>query len=209
VTSETPPDATRTARRSQAQRREATREALLVAGRALFAERGVDGVSAEELVTAAGVTRGALYHHFTNKQDLFRAVYERMEVELRDELVARLGTVADPLVALVTSIGWFLDICERPEVRRIGLVEAPAVLGWQTWREIENAYALGLIVERLDAAAGAGVPLPAPARVLAPLLFASVIEAALTIATADDPAAARAAVEPALLGIAARTMGLG
>jgi AcrR family transcriptional regulator len=196
-------------RRSQAQRRETTREALLGAGRALFAALGVDGVSAEELVTAAGVTRGALYHHFTNKQALFRAVYERMEAELRDELAARLDTVEDPLVALVTSIGWFLDICERPEVRRIGLVEAPAVLGWQTWREIESAYALGLIVERLDAAARAGVPLPAPARVLAPLLFASVIEAALTIATADDPAAARAAVEPALMGIAARTMGLG
>jgi AcrR family transcriptional regulator len=175
----------------------------------LFAERGVDGVSAEELVTAAGVTRGALYHHFTNKADLFRAVYERMEAELRDELVARLDTVDDPLIALVTSIGWFLDICERPDVRRIGLVEAPAVLGWQTWREIENAYALGLIVDRLDAAARAGVPLPAPARVLAPLLFASVIEAALTITAADDPAAARAAVEPALTGIAARTMGLG
>jgi AcrR family transcriptional regulator len=196
-------------RRSQAQRRETTREALLGAGRALFAALGVDGVSAEELVTAAGVTRGALYHHFTNKQALFRAVYERMEAELRDELAARLDTVEDPLVALVTSIGWFLDICERPEVRRIGLVEAPAVLGWQTWREIESAYALGLIVERLDAAARAGVPLPAPARVLAPLLFASVIEAALTIAAADDPAAARAAVEPALMGIAARTMGLG
>jgi AcrR family transcriptional regulator len=196
-------------RRSQAQRRETTREALLGAGRALFAAHGVDGVSAEELVTAAGVTRGALYHHFTNKQALFRAVYERMEAELRDELAARLDTVEDPLVALVTSIGWFLDICERPEVRRIGLVEAPAVLGWQTWREIESAYALGLIVERLDAAARAGVPLPAPARVLAPLLFASVIEAALTIAAADDPAAARAAVEPALMGIAARTMGLG
>jgi AcrR family transcriptional regulator len=175
----------------------------------LFAERGVDGVSAEELVTAAGVTRGALYHHFTNKADLFRAVYERMEAELRDELVARLDTVDDPLIALVTSIGWFLDICERPDVRRIGLVEAPAVLGWQTWREIENAYALGLIVDRLDAAARAGVPLPAPAHVLAPLLFASVIEAALTITAADDPAAARAAVEPALTGIAARTMGLG
>jgi AcrR family transcriptional regulator len=196
-------------RRSQAQRRETTREALLGAGRALFAAHGVDGVSAEELVTAAGVTRGALYHHFTNKQALFRAVYERMEAELRDELAARLDTVEDPLVALVTSIGWFLDICERPEVRRIGLVEAPAVLGWRTWREIESAYALGLIVDRLDAAARAGVPLPAPARVLAPLLFASVIEAALTIAAADDPAAARAAVEPALMGIAARTMGLG
>jgi AcrR family transcriptional regulator len=209
VTSQTPPDATPGARRSQAQRREATREALLAAGRTLFAERGVDGVSAEELVTAAGVTRGALYHHFTNKQDLFRAVYERMEVELRDELLARLGTVEDPLIALVTSIGWFLDICERPEVRRIGLVEAPAVLGWQAWREIENGYALGLIVDRLDAASRAGVALPAPARVLAPLLFASVIEAALTIATAEDPAATRAAVEPALMGIAARTMGLG
>jgi AcrR family transcriptional regulator len=208
VTSQPPPEGARATRRSQAQRREATREALLRAGRALFAERGVDGVSAEELVTAAGVTRGALYHHFTNKQDLFRAVYERMEADLRDELVARLDTVEDPIVALVGAVGWFLDICERPDVRRIGLVEAPAVLGWQTWREIENAYALGVIVDRLEAAGRAGVTLPAPATVLAPLLFASVIEAALTIAAADDPAAARAAVEPALAGMAARTMGL-
>lgn len=196
-------------RRSQAARRESTREALLDAGRDLFAARGVDGVAAEELVAAAGVTRGALYHHFANKQEVFRAVFERMEADLRDELETRLAGVGDPLVELVDSVGWFLDVCERPAVRRLGLVEAPAVLGWQTWRQIENDHALGVVVERLEAAGRAGVELPAPAGVLAPLLFAAVIEAALTIAHADDPPATRQVVEPALVAMAARTLGLG
>lgn len=196
-------------RRTQADRRRETSEALIAAGRSLFAEHGVAAVSTEEVVAAAGVTRGALYHHFRDKNDLFRAVFERVEQELCAELAAGLAEAPSAIEGLRLGVGWFLDACERPEVRRIGLVEAPAVLGWATWRRIEAEYALGLVVEQLRAAAQEGASLPGPVEVVASLLFSTIIEAALMITQDDDPAAARERVEPALAGLVVRVLGLG
>src|SRR5437763_8493794 len=98
---------------------EATRAALIGVARALFADRGYAGVGTEEIVRAAGVTRGALYHHFDGKEDLFRAVYEDLERELVERIAAGAMSAADPLEALAGGAEAFLDACEDPAVQRI------------------------------------------------------------------------------------------
>src|SRR5690349_5796922 len=134
-------------RRSQAERRESTRAALLAAARRLFAERGYETVAAEQIVAAAGVSRGALYHHFGGKPELLDAAYEQLEREVT-ERIARvvLGSeLESPLDAMRAGVEAFLDECTQPEVRQIALHDAPAVLGWERWREIAEVNGLGLI----------------------------------------------------------------
>jgi AcrR family transcriptional regulator len=188
-------------RRSQQDRSRSTRAALVATARALFAERGYAHVPAEEIVTAAGVTRGALYHHFADKQGLFRAVFEELEGEVTAEIAAAIAAAPDQSAAMVVGLGRFLDVCQRSDVARIALTDAPAVLGWQTWRDIQAQHGLGVITRSLDAAANEGLLLPAPAHVLAQLVLSAVIEAALLIAHATDPDTARADSERALLGL--------
>ena len=145
------------ARTTKAEQSEATRSALVGAARPLFAERGYAGVGTEEIVRAAGVTRGALYHHFGGKDDLFAAVYEQVEAELVAE-IGQVATVAsDPLDALHQGAAMFLEACRRPEVQRITLIDAPSVLGWERWREIGVRYGFGLIEEVLKQGMDQGV----------------------------------------------------
>jgi AcrR family transcriptional regulator len=193
-------------RRSQLERRRATRDALVTAARRLFTEDGFATVSVEQLVAAAGVTRGAFYHHYRDKNEIFREAYVQLEKELSAELTARIDAAASAVDGLLSAIGWFLDVCQRPEVRQIALVDAPAVLGWQTWRQIETEYALGILTERLQAAQTEGAVLPGPVDVVAKLLFGTVLEAALSITHSPEPDAVRAAVEPTLYGIGARML---
>jgi len=185
-------------RRSQEERSRATRAALIEAARRLFAERGYAAVPAEEIVTAAGVTRGALYHHFGDKRDLFRAVFEDLERSVTDEIGLAIGAAGDPAAALAVGLATFLDVCERPAVVRLVLTDAPAVLGWAEWRSIEARHGLGLIRATLEHAAGAGLLSPAPVEVLAHLVLSALIEAALLVAHAPDRRAARAAAEQGL-----------
>jgi AcrR family transcriptional regulator len=181
-------------RRTQVERSAATRAALIGAARRLFAERGYAAVGTPEVVAAAGVTRGALYHQFAGKADLFLAVYEAVEQELAErigELVAAAGAT-DPLDALTAGAEAFLDACAEPEVQRIVLIEAPAVLGWDTWRAVGLKYGLGLTEGILRAAIEAGRIAEQPVRPLAHVLIGALDEAALYVARAEDPAAARA-----------------
>jgi AcrR family transcriptional regulator len=178
-------------RRTQGQRREATRTALIAAARDLFAARGYAAVGTEEIVRRAGVTRGALYHHFPAKPDLFRAVYERVERELTERIVTEVPLVGDPVAVLRGGAAVFLDACLEPEVQRIALLDAPAVLGYQAWREIGGRYGLGLIQAALQSAIDVGAIPAQPARPLAHVLLGALDEAALFIARADDVAAAR------------------
>src|SRR5439155_6956963 len=120
--------------RTQQDRSRATRAALVATARGLFAERGYAGVSADDIVSAAGLTRGALHHHFGDKAGLFRAVFEQLEAEITAELTTALEATDDSLAGMAAGLGAFLDICQRPEVLRIGLTDAPTVLGWETWR---------------------------------------------------------------------------
>src|SRR4051795_11596117 len=110
---------------TQSERTEVTRGALIAAARKLFGERGFAAVGTEEVVAAAGVTRGALYHHFRDKRDLFRAVYEASETEMMRRTVAALANVEDPWEELVAGIPACLDACADPALRRISLVDAP------------------------------------------------------------------------------------
>jgi len=189
-------------RRTQAQRSEATRAALLGAARRLFAERGYEDVATEEIVRAAGVTRGALYHHFGGKAELLEAVYERLEGE-STERVARvvLGSeLHSPLAAMKAGIEAFLDECRKPEMQQIGLHDAPAVLGWERWREIAAVNGLGLIEASLAAAIEAGEIRDLPLRPLAHLLLGALDEAALVVARSDDRKA-RAEVTEVLVAL--------
>jgi AcrR family transcriptional regulator len=177
-------------RRSQGERTEATRGALLDAARELFAERGYEGVGTEEIVRAAGVTRGALYHHFGGKAKLLEAVYERLEAE-STERVAHivLGShFESPLEAMKAGIEAFLDECSKPDLRQIVLHDAPAVLGWDRWREIGAANGLGLIEASLGAAIEAGEIRPLPLKPLAHLLLGALDEAAMLVSREQDPA---------------------
>ena len=177
----------------------ATREALIGAALELFTERGYTGVGTEEIVARAKVTRGALYHHFTDKRDLFRAVFERVEADLMERIGATMEGASDPYELIVSGMRAFLDACEEPAVKQISLTDAPAVLGWQEWREIDNRHGLGLTRAALDGAVEAGLLRPMATEPMAHLLVAALSEAAFVIAHAEHPRNARAEVEEALL----------
>ncbi|MFD8498236.1 TetR/AcrR family transcriptional regulator [Amycolatopsis sp. NPDC059657] len=186
-------------RRTQEDRSNSTKAALVSAARELFATRGYAAVPADEIVRAAGVTRGALYHHYGDKQALFRAVFEEVEREVTAEVEAAMAGARDLASGMVIALGAFLDACGREEVRRISLTDAPAVLGWTEWRAIEAEHGLGLVAEVLSGAVKAGALPPLPVDVLAQLVLSAVTEAALLIANAEDPVATRAASEVALM----------
>jgi AcrR family transcriptional regulator len=173
-------------RTTKAEQSEATRAALLGAARPLFAERGYSAVATEEIVRAAGVTRGALYHHFAGKEELFAAVYEEVEADLVAELGQMATEAADPLDALHRGAAAFLEACRRPEVQRITLIDAPSVLGWERWREIGLKYGFGLIEEVLKAGMEQGVIEPQPVRPMTHLLLGAMDEAAMLVARSDD-----------------------
>lgn len=179
----------------------ATREALVSAGLELFTERGYAGVGTEEIVKRAGVTRGALYHHFTDKRDLFRAVHEQVEEDLVGRIAGLMEGVSDPWDVVVTGLRATLEATSEPAARQIGLVDAPAVLGWSEWREVEERYGLGLMRAALGGAIDAGVLRPAPLDALSHLMLAALLEAASMIANSDDPAEARREAESALLAL--------
>ena len=167
----------------------------MATARTLFAERGYAGVSADDIVSAAGLTRGALHHHFGDKAGLFRTVFEQLDAEIMAELVEAMAPARDTGSRLVVGLGSFLDICQRPEVLRIALTDAPTVLGWQGWREIEGKHGLGLITDMIEQAVAEGAVIAQPAEVLAQLVLSVTIEAAMLIANGT----AREQVEPALL----------
>jgi AcrR family transcriptional regulator len=183
-------------RRSQVERSEATRGALLGAARPLFATRGYAGVGTEEIVRAAGVTRGALYHHFDGKLALFEAVYVQIEVELAERIAdgALNAGASAPLDAMRAGAEMFLDACTEPEVQQVALLDGPSVLGWDRWREIGAEHGLGLIEATLQAAVDAGAIGDQPVRPLAHVLMGALDEAAMLVARAEDPAAARTEV---------------
>jgi AcrR family transcriptional regulator len=177
--------------RTQAERSEATRAALLEAARRLFAERGYADVGTEEIVRAAGVTRGALYHHFDGKRELLAEVYEQMEGEIAAQLGEATAPGAGALETLNAGAEMFLDHCLEPEVQQIVLLDAPAVLGWERWREIGARYGLGLIEALLSAGMEQGEIRRQPIQPLAHALLGALDEVAMLVARAEDPRAAR------------------
>jgi AcrR family transcriptional regulator len=179
----------------------ATRDALVSAGLTLFTASGYGEVGTEEIVKRAKVTRGALYHHFADKRDLFRAVHERVEEELVADIASRMVGASDPWEVMVIGTRAFLDACDRPAVKQIALVDAPAVLGWREWRQVDERYGLGLMKAALGGAMEAGVLREAPLDSLSHLMLGALAEAAFVIANADDPATARIEAEAALFAL--------
>ena len=189
--------------RSQAERSQATREALIRAARPLFAKRGYADVGTEEIVRAAGLTRGALYHHFGGKEELLAAVYEQIEDELAQRIASEALGAADPIEAMQAGMEMFLEACLEPEVQRIVLLDAPAVLGWERWRQIAADYGLGLIEATLQAAMEAGAIAEQPVKPLAHVLMGAMDEAAMLVARAEDPAKTRTEVAATLRAVLA------
>ena len=177
-------------RRTQAERRAATRRSLLDAARSMFAENGYHGTAAEEIVRRAGMTRGALYHHFEDKKDLFRAVVDEMEGEIDEEIEE--AERAQPNLPETVMAGYraFLDAVLVPEMRRTFFLEGPAVLGWE-WREIDARHAVGKIEEGLASLIAEGFVEPQPVGPLARLINGALLEAAFFAAASEDPEAAR------------------
>lgn len=178
-------------RRTQEERSTSTRAALLAAARPLFAAQGFGAVGTEAIVRAAGVTRGALYHQFADKTELFAAVFVQVEEELVQSIGGLLGDVSDPVEALVAGVDAWLDAATEPDVQRIVLIEAPAVLGWERWRDAGQASAIGLVEAVLGAAMASGLLIEQPLRPLAHVLIGALDEAALYVARAEDADAAR------------------
>src|SRR3954454_2657221 len=142
----------------RAEQAEGTRSALIEAARPLFAERGYAGVGTEEIVAAARVTRGAIYYHFEDKRDLFRAVYAEADRELVEGVAQVAFDESDPWRRLIAGCDAFLDACIDPALQRIVFLDAPSVLGWREWHEAaERAAAVGVVEHGLRAAAKRGV----------------------------------------------------
>jgi AcrR family transcriptional regulator len=179
------------ARRTQAERSAATRGALLAAARQLFAEKGYLATGREEIVEAAGVTRGAMYHHFSGKEDLFRAVYEELEQEMVGMVSAAAVKFADPVEQLAVGSQAYLDAAMDPAVQRVILLDGPSVLDWTTREEIAETCGLGLIREVLRQAMDAGHIERRPVEPLAHVLMAGLHEAALYMARSAKPRTAR------------------
>ena len=174
-------------RRTKADQSEATRRALVDAGRRLFAKRGYADTYTDELAQRAGVTRGALYHHFRRKEDLFRAVYEDVERELMEKIMDRIVHL-DAWERLRVGVEAFLEFCLDPAVQRITVLDAPSVLGWDAWREIDSKYGYGwLLRASLKAAMEAGAIETQPVEPLAAFIFGGLMEGAMLIARSDDP----------------------
>jgi AcrR family transcriptional regulator len=195
VNPETDQSGEKPARTLKADQSEATRAALVQAARELFAARGYADVATEEIVRAAGVTRGALYHHFAGKKQLFEAVYEEVERGLVEQIAtSAIASAGDPLEALHAGAQAFLDACEDPAVRRIALLDAPSVLGWERWREIGLRYGFGLVQGTVQAAMDAGLIDRQPVTPLSHLLLGAIDEGAMLIARAHDDGETRAQV---------------
>jgi AcrR family transcriptional regulator len=179
-------------RRSQVDRSAATRASLVAAARPLFAERGFAGVGTEAIALSAGVTRGALYHQFADKAELFEAVYEAIEQDLARDLGERIAAAqaTDPIEMMRLGADAWLDACAEQEVQQIVLLDGPAVLGWQRWREIGMRYGLGLVEGLLTHAVEIGRIPRQPVPALAHVLVGALDDAGLYVARAPDRAAA-------------------
>lgn len=169
-----------------------TRRDLVDAGRALFVEKGYFETSISDLVTRSGVgTRGAFYHHFKDKAELFRAVFEDVERDLTLRSLASPPKGADAWQRLSAGMRGFLESALEPEVQRIMLLDGPVVLGWQTLRAIQESNSIALINEMVAEAIAEGIIDDHPVGELTHLLVAAVEEAALLVAHAHNPAKAR------------------
>lgn len=191
-------------RRSNADRTETTRRALIEAARQLFIERSYGETGTPDIVAAAGVTRGALYHHFPDKQTLFAAVVEREAAEVAAEIEHATADDPDPLQALQRGGEAYIRAMAQPGRARLLLLDGPAVLGRGAMDAIDLRHGARTLREGLEAAVQAGAIVEAPVRPLCALLSASFDRAVLGIAGGDDTASWKQALAVLIAGLATR-----
>jgi AcrR family transcriptional regulator len=168
-----------------------TRAALVAAARRLFTAPGFAAATLDDVARQAGVTRGALYHHFADKEALFAAVFEQIQIELamRSGVAARRAT--SRIDGLVRGCLAFLDACLEPDVVRIMLADAPAVLGWDAWREIDLRHTLGPTIVAVRAAMDAGEMVRASPEAVADVIAGALTQAGMVIGSSARPAVER------------------
>ena len=185
-------------RRTQAERRASTRAALLQSARELFGTKGFAGAGSEEIVERAGVTRGAMYHHFESKDDLFRAVYEEVEAETMGHVAEAAMATTDPKEELRLGARAWLQFAADPTVARICLIDAPAVLNPRVRRELSERYGVGMVRAVLQECIEAGQITPQPVDLLARVVLAALLEAATLVGEGADRAEVATIVEAML-----------
>lgn len=183
----------------------ATRHHIIEVATKLFASQGYAATPIEKILESSGLSRGAFYHHFKSKEQIFEAVFMVVEKEFTSRTLEQIRHIADPMEQLRAGCYFMVEGASESRLRQIGLIDAPVVLGWERWRRIEDEFGLGLLRSGLNAAAAArghsGELPPERAR----LLLAALIEAALLVARADDRAQSlshcRSAVDKLLLAL--------
>lgn len=178
-------------KRTQRERSDTTRSALITTARQLFAQQGYSDTGTGQIVKTAGLTRGALYHHFADKAALFRAVHEAVQAEVVAHVIAAAGQEDAPLDRLHVGADAFLEACTSLDVRQIALMDGPAVLGWEEWKRIDAQHGLELLEEALRQAMDIGDIRQQPVRTLARIMLGALTEGALHIAASEDEDAAR------------------
>jgi AcrR family transcriptional regulator len=164
-----------------------TRDLLIEAGLALFGTQGFAQTKAAEVARRAGVTRGALLHHFADKAGLFAAVLELVETEVAATVVSSSATASDPLTLLRLGFDAFLEASTDPRVTQIMLIDGPSVLGWEAWYEIDSRYGFQPVVAAIRAAIDSGLTSPEDPELLAHLLLGALTEAATVIGRSENP----------------------
>lgn len=172
----------------KAQKSEATRRRLMETGHAMFATKGFAATGTEEIVAAAGVTRGALYFHFADKTALFAAVLDEAARAIAAAIEAGSADAQDALDGLRLGAAAYLDAASHPTRRRIYLVDGPSVLGLTLWHDVENRYSLPLLRAGIDAALAERPDTALDAEALTRLLSGALVEAARWLATTDNDA---------------------
>lgn len=170
---------------------DATRAALLASARGLFIRRGYASTSIEHVARDARVTKGALYHHFSSKTDLFVAVFEQVQGETMQRLGDALTVTADVWQAAMGALDAYLEACITPAYQRIVLEEGPVALGWQRWRDLDHQHTLPRLEHIIDALIASEQLRPQPATLLARIICAAAGEAAFAVAASDNPATER------------------
>jgi AcrR family transcriptional regulator len=170
---------------------DSTRRALLDAARRRFGAAGFGGTTLDQVVADARVTKGALYHHFGSKEQLFLTVYDEVEGELSARSIEAAAVATDPVEAIQRGFAAFLDLALDPVVQRIALLDAPSVLGTAAKLEVDARHSLAAVRAAVEIGMAEGRLTPLDPGALAQLLIAACSQAALLIATADDPVAAR------------------
>jgi AcrR family transcriptional regulator len=165
---------------------QATRAALIGVATGLFAANGYDRTAIPAVLDVAGVSRGALYHHFASKEALFEAVLQAVEAQATLKVTRAAGGATDPLDGLRRGCAAYLAMCRDPVVRQISLIDAPAVVGWERWREIDEQHAFGLVKAAIAAIAADGRVKPELVDVMAHMVLAALLEVALLVARADQ-----------------------